>query len=262
LPYTGISSGMLEKIFVPLDADQMDQDFVAIRLGDPTGSWTAQNGLKSSHTPAMTQITGDKGNVTSIAIVADQNHRLQGIDLALSFDGEVLDNLSVSLDDKLNQAGYALLLNKEKGHSDVLIYANQQFVDLAIGDTLALIHLKKVSDRPGMLTIERFDINEKAATVELKNAGKIQSMSIHTWPNPFTEQLNISYFLPMAGEVELTMYDHSGRMVRNIYKENQHAGTQLQAISTTDLANGMYTLRLITGDEMQQFRLIKVWQED
>jgi len=47
-------------------------------------------------------------------------------------------------------------------------------------------------------------------------------ISLH--PNPFNPAVEISWFLPRDGELEILVYDISGRLVRSLVKETAMAG--------------------------------------
>ena len=45
------------------------------------------------------------------------------------------------------------------------------------------------------------------------------------YPNPFLVSTTIAYTIPQTENVELTIYDITGRVVKNIVNKNQSAGT-------------------------------------
>ncbi len=67
------------------------------------------------------------------------------------------------------------------------------------------------------------------------------------YPNPFNPSTKISYQLPTASEVTLTIYDVLGRQVKTLVRERQTAGNYSVMFNATDLPSGVYFYRLEAG---------------
>lgn len=83
-------------------------------------------------------------------------------------------------------------------------------------------------------------------------------------PNPFNSGTNISYSLPTAGRVELTIYDLLGRRIRTLIDECQMPGPKSFNWDATDergdvVASGIYFCRLKAGSlhETKKMLLLK-----
>jgi hypothetical protein len=66
------------------------------------------------------------------------------------------------------------------------------------------------------------------------------------YPNPVQRVINIQYTVPSDGKVNLSIFDVAGRMVRNIANENQVSGAYNKRFNITDLAQGVYFIKLDT----------------
>ncbi len=74
------------------------------------------------------------------------------------------------------------------------------------------------------------------------------------YPNPFNPATTIQYALPQAADVQLTVYNVVGQVVRTLVAEHQSAGRYLVAWDATDdsghsLSAGIYFYRLQAGGE-------------
>lgn len=84
-------------------------------------------------------------------------------------------------------------------------------------------------------------------------------ISLEAFPNPFQDHLQISYTLPQATTVSLTVYDVLGRPVTSILSEQvQVAGQQKVEWKPPNLPNGVYFWRFSTNrGEIQTGKWIK-----
>ena len=69
------------------------------------------------------------------------------------------------------------------------------------------------------------------------------------YPNPFNPSTTISYTLPAAGNVELSVIDITGRRVGMLVHGNQPAGVHHVAWNAGDMASGVYFFSLRFGDQ-------------
>ncbi len=65
-------------------------------------------------------------------------------------------------------------------------------------------------------------------------------------PNPFSNRTSISYALPRAGNVTLTLFDAAGRPVRTLFNGYRDAGRWTTSLNAHDLAAGVYFYTLST----------------
>jgi len=76
------------------------------------------------------------------------------------------------------------------------------------------------------------------------------------YPNPFNPSTQISYTLPTAGHVRLTVYDILGRQVASILDEEEQAGNHRVRFTADGLSSGVYVYRLQSGAFVQQKRMM------
>jgi len=68
-------------------------------------------------------------------------------------------------------------------------------------------------------------------------------------PNPFNSSATASFMLPEACEVELMVYDISGRLITRLIEDNLSAGQHSALIELNDAATGIYLIKLHFGEE-------------
>lgn len=67
------------------------------------------------------------------------------------------------------------------------------------------------------------------------------------YPNPARGGVSVTFTMPAAGEVELTVFDVLGRPVQTVVRGVRAAGTHSEAVATDGLAAGRYVVRLLGG---------------
>lgn len=81
----------------------------------------------------------------------------------------------------------------------------------------------------------------------------------HNYPNPFNPSTVINYELPQNSEVQLEVFDISGRKVRTLVDEQQPAGEHQVRFNASSLSSGVYFYRIDAGSfqKVRKMTLIK-----
>jgi hypothetical protein len=72
--------------------------------------------------------------------------------------------------------------------------------------------------------------------------------AFHLTPNPSNGMANFSYSISKAGVVKISIYDISGRLIRDLIDETKDAGNYTLDINSRNLSSGIYFLHIITPD--------------
>ena len=116
-------------------------------------------------------------------------------------------------------------------------------------------------------TIDNLLIQESTTTSVPGGADLPAAFSLHAnYPNPFNPSTTITYDLPQHTDVELSVYDVAGRLVRTLlHQQEQAAGTYALTWDGRNdagqtVASGMYLYRISTSagfNETRRMVLIK-----
>ena len=102
------------------------------------------------------------------------------------------------------------------------------------------------------------DANGASASLSLQTLPAAFSLA-NNFPNPFNPATTIKYALPQAADVELTVYNVVGQVVRTLVAEHQSAGRYVVEWDATNdsghsLSAGMYFYRLQAGEEFHEVK--------
>ncbi len=98
---------------------------------------------------------------------------------------------------------------------------------------------------------------EGAATVGADAGAEALSLSAPevfgieaAYPNPFSDEVTLSYGLRQAGPVDLAVFDLLGRRVLTLYEGDREAGPYTTTARLNGLASGRYLVRLVQGEQV------------
>lgn len=93
------------------------------------------------------------------------------------------------------------------------------------------------------------------SSVDYKDHGS--GLQTEVFPNPFNDQLTITYQLTIGLPVKITLHDLQGQEIAVIQDSNQPAGTHLIQWSSAQLPAGVYLFRIIAGKNLQQGKIVR-----
>jgi|GEM_PF-2305682 len=147
-----------------LKSDLEDQNFIAVRLGDVSGSYSQATEQKSLRSPRTSEISVPvrQGDQLTAALVLYGAKEIEGIDITVEFDPEILEAGDVTLKSgELEHENYQLIVNKdEPGRISLAVFAPTK--NLFTGDgTIAYITFKVIGITwDSFIDVRRFLCNE------------------------------------------------------------------------------------------------------
>lgn len=216
----------------------MQISFTAIKVGDVNGS--VVNDLEGrSSLDLIAQQGVVLGSEIEMPITASADMEIAGLQFALAFDAtinEVTGLRSGALD--VSTASYRI----EDGQLLVSI-AQDADVDVDAGDALfSIVYESEVVDQQGAFYLETatmnaevYDADYNTYNVSLRYADEDAGIVLYqNTPNPFMGTTTVQVYVPEAQDVQLTVFDVTGKQVAN-YKRNLTAGMNSIEISREDL---------------------------
>lgn len=71
------------------------------------------------------------------------------------------------------------------------------------------------------------------------------------YPNPFNPSTTINFDLPVSGNIDLRVYDMTGKEVAVIVSEFRTAGYHTVNFNAANLSSGVYVYRLVSGQNVE-----------
>lgn len=84
---------------------------------------------------------------------------------------------------------------------------------------------------------------------------------LNNYPNPFKEGTTIKYYLPQAQDIELTVFDFTGKEVFKTKKNNESAGNHSIYFRSENSNAGIYLIKLQTKDGLLLNKMLKADHE-
>jgi hypothetical protein len=73
---------------------------------------------------------------------------------------------------------------------------------------------------------------------------------VKIFPNPVTDKLQVSIYAPYRQNVELFIYDGSGRLMRSTYTTIEKGNTKLTISDFQSWPSGIYSVKLVAGNDL------------
>jgi hypothetical protein len=120
------------------------------------------------------------------------------------------------------------------------------------------IHRAIVADKSNLEESVHGFYNESEVMMHNINKDIVSEFSISVVPNPFAEYTDIGYTLKGQSEVEINLFDLSGKKIREIQPTTiQDEGNYKIKYSGEDLVQGIYILSVRLDDDIQTQRIVK-----
>ena len=93
------------------------------------------------------------------------------------------------------------------------------------------------------------DLIPLSVTVSVEEGNIINESALNVYPNPARSLVNVNYSIERDEAVSVEIYNLLGNKLQEVNYGYQSAGSYSQQLNISNLANGMYLLRIQAGDE-------------
>ncbi|TKJ41064.1 hypothetical protein CEE37_05200 [candidate division LCP-89 bacterium B3_LCP] len=99
-------------------------------------------------------------------------------------------------------------------------------------------------------------LDSETGVINLDQPQPLTYSLLHSFPNPFNPTTTISFSLPVAGSVKISVYDIQGNLVTTLADKWLAPGSYQAPFNAGDLSSGIYFARITTGDFTQTQKLV------
>jgi hypothetical protein len=78
--------------------------------------------------------------------------------------------------------------------------------------------------------------------------------------DPYVNYTTVSFEMEQSGNVEVSLYDQSGRKIADIFSGLLNAGNHSVKISSNGMASGMYICKVVMNDRTETLSIVKLVQ--
>lgn len=116
---------------------------------------------------------------------------------------------------------------------------NQHSVNLKnyIGKRNLLLRFDAISEQGGNIYLDNINVGSMTSVEEFFN-----TTTSSIYPNPSANEATLTFETYDAGMLQIDVYDMSGKIVKQAYRNEAEAGIQQITIQTADLPNGVYMI--------------------
>jgi tetratricopeptide (TPR) repeat protein len=177
------------------------------------------------------------------------------VDEALSEYGEIAKNYPNTYDEVLalkeQSFIYCFYKNDIKRARKIL-----EVLEKIAPDNYDVIRLKSKIERATIVEGSKGYFGDK----ELKETEvKLEGYTLSNYPNPFNPTTTIQYSIPKDEFVKLTVYDITGRVVKELVSGHKTAGKYSVEFNASNYASGTYYYKIEAGEykNIQKMMLVK-----
>lgn len=234
-------------------SDMPNVDFVAVKIGDVDNS--VETGLNGSTTRSDAQLTLNAeakafttGEEVEVEFTSAMFNDILGYQFTLNFDAEVLELASIESGViELNDANIGLnyltegIINMSWNNTNGLSATGEEvlftvrFTALESGKTVETLSINS-----RMVDAEAYNGLNEILPVQLgfkgSNGETVNFRLYQNHPNPFNSSTVIGFDLPEDGDVQLTVYDVTGKVVA-LYQLSGKKGYNSTEIFSTELTS-------------------------
>ena len=264
----------------PVDVSYLDDDFVAVRMGDVNGSITPS--FVSDDVDDRSQVFRfrledrkfEAGEIIEVPFRANGFNDRSGYQLTINFDPNVfeLETFVPGVLPEMNDANFGTTRLAEGQLTTLWVSANP--LTVADGEVLFTLKFKVLHSgsslaevlRPGseITRAEAYDRDGNTMKLDFdfvlpQNGGESATFALYqNQPNPFNDVTTIGFRLPESGRAALRVYNASGQLVKTVVGSFDKGYNEVNFLRSEFGSTGVYYYELETPTHSDRKKMILI----
>lgn len=197
------------------------------------------SGLNTEPTGGFTLSNLEVGKYYSFQIFASRKDVIDNRETLYTITGDGVSK-TATLDASSNTANVATILNVQPNVSGIITIQVQKGTNNNNSFGFYYIGAMEMTKTDDVLSNKKFGING----------------TVSVFPNPSSEFVKISLNLNAAARVKMDVYDITGKLVKTLLNEEKSAGSFVQTWDRSNVASGLYILKIDADGRNQNSKLI------
>jgi len=242
--------------------DQLDQDFVAVKIGDVNGTAVTSSldsreaeGRSGALIFTALDAAVEAGELVTVDVTSAGFREVLGYQLTLDYGADAFEFVEMkSAALEMTQGNYG---HFEEAGVLTMSWNDREAVSIGSDEVLfTMVFRAKAANRLS----DALEINDAITPAEAYVGSETRNVSLRfttsttefalyqNVPNPFESKTVIGFNLPEAGKASLTFYDAAGQVVHTIENEYKKGYNEETVDSRSIPASGLYYYELRSGD--------------
>jgi len=236
-----------------------DQDFVSVKIGDVNGTAIPNNlvgqeaeGRSGALVLNAQDAAVESGETIEVAVTSDMFTDVLGYQFTLNLNGLSVTGVDAGALD-ITEANYGVFAGQM-----TMSWNAVEAVKVASDEVLFTVTLKADQDVrlseavqvTSEITSTEAYVSNEVRTVDLRFVdGTVKEFALYqNVPNPFESKTIIQFDLPEAAKATLTVFDQTGKVVKEIVGDYSAGSNQVELRRSDINGSGMLYYRLESGD--------------
>jgi hypothetical protein len=266
-------------ITVIVNGANVEQDFYAMCTGDFNGSFEPdQTKSASSELVLITEnnLSINENQEFELPLLANQTMEVGAVSMILDIPTDLVEVMDVNVIGSTEPVSWLMTDGELRigwnSQNAVNVFADEALVNLKLKTTKDFTYGKfmevdLVYDPLNELADGDFEVIDNVELIVAKVGNglvvneelTIDELNFKNYPNPFHNTTNISYALPVDGQVNISVYNQLGQLVTTLVDANQSTGEYTIRDCGSKLLPGIYIAKLrLTNEGVDRVGTIKL----
>ena len=166
---------------------------------------------------------------------------------------EIADEVGINANGGADSSVDGFMTISDDFNSDSSVFTNNS-VTFTASNTFVVVYIRSLNSVDGDTEVfyDNFSLTEEALSV---NDFSLSNLKVY--PNPAKDWTQVDIELPVAGKLEVTLFNTQGKFIKSLYNRSLHAGKFTLPVNLSDVSAGYFFIRIQTNQGVKSLPLVK-----